>query len=52
MHGESVVSEMMHVWKHIEKAENDFKSLDVKIMELRDEQDNLQLLYDIMALVI
>lgn len=43
--------ESYHITKHIVKAENDYKTLDVKIIELKENPDNLQLLFDIMAMV-
>lgn len=33
------------------RAEQDFKTLDVKILELKEDPDNLQLLFDVMAQV-
>ena len=43
--------ESYHITKHIVKAEQDFKTLDVKILELKEDPENLQLLFDIMAQV-
>jgi hypothetical protein len=43
--------ETQHINRHFIKTGQDVKTMDVKIMELRDEPDNLQLLLDTMALI-
>lgn len=45
------MEELKHINRHLIKNMNDIKTLDVKIMELRDEPDNLQLLFDVMAMI-
>jgi hypothetical protein len=42
---------MQHVNKYIIRTLEDVKTLDVKIMELRDEPGNLDLLLDVMGMI-
>ena len=43
--------ETFHITKHLLRVDQDVKTLDVKIFELKENPDNIQLLYDIMALI-
>lgn len=43
--------ETFHITRHIVKAEQSYKTLDVKILELKEDPQNLDLLFDIIALV-
>ena len=42
---------MLHIFKHIIRVDNDVKTLDVKILELREDPHNIQLLYDVIAII-
>ena len=42
---------MEHIYKHMIRTEQDVKSLDVKVLELKEDPSNLQLLFDIMAMI-
>ena len=44
-------AETKHIYKHLVRTSFDTKSLDVKIMELKEQPDNIQLLFDIMAMI-
>ena len=44
-------AELYHISKHMIKNHNDIKTLDVKILELREQPDDLDLLYSIMAMI-
>ena len=43
--------ETFHITKHILRTETDVKTLDVKILELKEDPSNLQLLIDVMACI-
>ena len=43
---------MQHVNKYIIRTLEDVKTLDVKIMELRDDPSNLDLLLDVMGMIV
>lgn len=43
--------ETFHITKHILRTESDVKTLDVKILELKEDPSNLQLLVDVMAMI-
>ena len=44
-------SEEKHINRHLIKNGHDVKTLDVKIMELREQPENLDLLFSIMAMI-
>ena len=43
--------ETLHITKYIIKNSMDVKTLDVKILELRDDPDNIQLLLDVISII-
>ena len=44
-------AEMSHINEHYIRTQNDVKTLDVKILELREDPSNIKLLYDVMAII-
>ena len=42
---------MQHINKYIIRTLEDVKTLDVKIMELRDDPSNMELLLDVMGMI-
>jgi hypothetical protein len=43
---------MAHINEHFIRTQYDVKTLDVKIYELREDPQNIKLLYDVMAMII
>lgn len=45
------LQEHKHIHKHVYQNWNDVKTLDVKILELREQPDNVDLLISILAMI-
>lgn len=43
--------ESYHITQHVVKAMGSYKTLDVKILELKEDPNNLELLFEIIAMI-